>query len=566
MKQFISQLLFFICNKKARKKGTLLGHFLVVLLVTIIVYSAAFHLLMLYEGREFSWVTGLYWTLTVMSTLGFGDITFTTDLGLLFTLIVLLSGIILLLVLLPFTFIQFFYTPWLEAQQKTRTPHSLPMSVKGHVILTHFDTFTRHLVVKLKEHGYSYFFVTDDHQHALELSDENYKVIIGRIDDPETYRKIQVQQAALVVATANDLINTNVAFTVRAVSATVPIVCSADTAHSLDILNFSGNMHVFEFMTRLGVSLAARTIGLAEPNIIQRYNDLLLAEFPVHDTILSGKSLAQVRLREKMGISVIAFQKHGELFPPDPDELLSPATILLMAGTEQDIKQAGKQLTDSSMSPPPDPAVIILGGGRIGSAAAAFLDQSGVSYKVVEKRERVVSRLQHCICGDAADIAVLKEAGIEQARSVIITTHNDAMNIYLTFYCRQLRPDIQIIARASEEFSNAKLYLAGADQVGSAYVRATFSIMNILQPYEESVFSTDRNIFVVPMPRALAGKSLVKSKLNKKTGCIVLATRNEAGCQPNPDPLLPLPSSGELVLYGSSDKEKVFRKEYMQSL
>nr|MBF0222247.1 hypothetical protein [Desulfobulbaceae bacterium] len=37
---------------------------------------------MMYEGREFSWITGFYWTLTVMSTLGFGDITFQTDLGL----------------------------------------------------------------------------------------------------------------------------------------------------------------------------------------------------------------------------------------------------------------------------------------------------------------------------------------------------------------------------------------------------------------------------------------------------------------------------------------------------
>jgi transaldolase / glucose-6-phosphate isomerase len=36
------------------------------------------------EGREHSWITGVYWTLTVMSTLGFGDITFETDLGRLF--------------------------------------------------------------------------------------------------------------------------------------------------------------------------------------------------------------------------------------------------------------------------------------------------------------------------------------------------------------------------------------------------------------------------------------------------------------------------------------------------
>ena len=33
------------------------------------------------EGREFSWWTSVYWTLVTMSTLGFGDIVFTSDLG-----------------------------------------------------------------------------------------------------------------------------------------------------------------------------------------------------------------------------------------------------------------------------------------------------------------------------------------------------------------------------------------------------------------------------------------------------------------------------------------------------
>jgi len=564
VKQFVQQILFFIQNKKARKGGTLLARFLLLLLLTISAYSVGFHLIMLYEGRDFSWITGLYWTLTVMSTLGFGDITFTTDLGLLFTLLVLLSGVVLLLILLPFTFIQFFYTHWLEAQKQTRTPHALSESISGHILLIHVDTFTRHLVEKLKNNGYEYYFVTNDQQQALELSDANYKVVIGRIDDPETYRKMQVQQAALVVATANDLINTNVAFTVRAVSNTVPIVCSADTANSLDILNFSDNTHVFQFMKRFGESLAARTIGIAEPNIIQRHNNLIIAEFPVHDTILSGKSLAQVHFREKFGVSVVAFQRQGELFPPDANEILAASTILLMSGPEQKIKQIGQQVADSCVYPPPDPAVVILGGGRVGQAAAAFFDQAGVSYKIVEKRKKIVSQQQHGICGDAADIAVLKNAGMEQARSVIITTHNDAMNVYLTFYCRQLRPDIQIIARASEGFSREKLYLAGADQVGSVYVRATFSIMNILHPYEESIFATNRNIFVVQIPKSLAGKSLQESTLKEKTGCMVLATRNDSQCFPNPDPSQPLPVSGELVVYGSPEKEKAFRKEFME--
>src|SRR5678815_5373593 len=90
--------------------------YLGMLLALITLYSVLFHYLMSLEGQSHSWLTGFYWTLTVMSTLGFGDITFQSDLGRAFSIIVLLSGMVFLLILLPFTFIEFFYAPWMKSQ------------------------------------------------------------------------------------------------------------------------------------------------------------------------------------------------------------------------------------------------------------------------------------------------------------------------------------------------------------------------------------------------------------------------------------------------------------------
>jgi lipoprotein signal peptidase len=70
-----------------------------------------------------------------MTTLGFGDITFTSDLGRAFSILVLLSGILLLLILLPFMFIRLFYAPWLEAQVRLKAPRELAENVSGHVII-----------------------------------------------------------------------------------------------------------------------------------------------------------------------------------------------------------------------------------------------------------------------------------------------------------------------------------------------------------------------------------------------------------------------------------------------
>ena len=112
MKSMPTQLLAFLDRHMIRSNTRMLLKFLLVLLFLFILFSVLFHVLMLHEGREYSWLTGFYWTMTVMSTLGFGDITFLSDIGRLFSVVVLLTGIVFLLVLLPFTFIRFFYAPW----------------------------------------------------------------------------------------------------------------------------------------------------------------------------------------------------------------------------------------------------------------------------------------------------------------------------------------------------------------------------------------------------------------------------------------------------------------------
>jgi hypothetical protein len=131
----MSQLSYFLRHKQTKRNLRTLTKFLAVIALAIIIYSTIFHFIMEYEGRHYSWFTGLYWTLTVMSTLGLGDITFSSDLGRVFSMVVLLSGIVFFLIMLPFTFIKFFYDPWLESQAQSRAPRELPSSIKNHVII-----------------------------------------------------------------------------------------------------------------------------------------------------------------------------------------------------------------------------------------------------------------------------------------------------------------------------------------------------------------------------------------------------------------------------------------------
>ena len=60
--------------------------------------------------------------------------------------------------------------------------------------------------------------------HRLMLYDAGYRVVVGEPDDPETYHRLRVEKAPLVVATSDDMTNTSVAFNVRETSSGVPIV------------------------------------------------------------------------------------------------------------------------------------------------------------------------------------------------------------------------------------------------------------------------------------------------------------------------------------------------------
>lgn len=560
MKFLPSQLLFFFQNKTAKKNMVLLTKFLSFIFAIIVLYSTLFHVLMLYEGREFSWITGLYWTLTVMSTLGFGDITFSTDLGLVFTITVLGSGIILLLIMLPFTFIQFFYSPWLEAQSKSHTPRGLPEGTSGHIIITNLDPITEKLVTKLRRRNFQYVLVVDESQRATELYDAGYKVVVGEPDDPATYHRLRVKDAALVVATNDDLINTSVAFTVREVSRSVPIVASADNQNSLDILQFPGNIHVFQFATMLGHALGNRTFGLGRPvNIISSFDRLHIAEISAVQTSLGGKSLAEIGMRGKTGVTVVGLWEKGRFEVPQPHTVINSTTLLLLAGTDSQLKRFEDHYANPGRAYSPDAPVLILGGGRVGLAAAETLDEHGISYRIVEKRAMLTSgKGASFIEGDAADIKILAKAGIMEARTVIITTHNDAMNIYLAFYCRQLRSEIQIISRATSERSVAKLHMAGADLVMSYASMGANTIINILKSDEISMFTEGLNIFTRPTPVSLIGKNLVESNIREKSGCSVIAIKSAGHLIVGPDPFLPLNGKDDLILIGTTEAEQRF--------
>ena len=560
MKLIFSELILLITKKQERNIWKLIKFFLA-LIAMVTVYSSLFHFLMIFENREFSWITGFYWTLTVMSTLGFGDITFATDLGKMFSIIVLMSGIVFLLTMLPFTFIQFFYLPWLEAQARARAPRGLPAGTKDHVILTNYDSVAVNLAEKFRQYYHDYVIVVEDVKQALELQDLDFRVAVGDLGDPQTYRRLKAEDAALVVANIDDMMNTNIAFTIREISQKVPIVANADLDDSVDILELAGSTYVFQFMKMLGQSLARRVLGTTtRANVIGKIESLLIAEAPAMRTPLVGKTLLQSKLRETIGINVVGLWERGRFDIPTPQTLINSTTVLLLAGSADQFNEYDEKFGRDSKYKAP---VLILGGGRVGRAAADALMERNIDYRIIEKKQKLIEDERY-IYGSAADINTLMQAGIKKAPSIIITTHDDPTNIYLTIYCRRLCPDIQIISRANLERNISKLHTAGADLVMSYASMVANTILNLLKPDELLMLAEGLNIFRVVVPPTYVGKSLAESQIRTQTGCNVVAVCDPGVSCINPGPTYRFGENNELILIGSGEAESRFFKMHSE--
>ncbi len=162
---------------------------------------------------------------------------------------------------------------------------------------------------------------------------------------------------------------------------------------------------------------------------------------------------------------VLTFLGVGTLF-----YALVSLTELVVSGqlgtmlSERRARRMSERLTDH---------FIICGFGRVGRQVARDLRAAGARYVVVDgepaNREAAYAPGVRFILARASDDEALREAGIARARAVIACVDSDAENIFIALTARELRPDIAIVARASEEEAENKLRRAGADRVISPY-------------------------------------------------------------------------------------------------
>lgn len=213
--------------------------------------------------------------------------------------------------------------------------------------------------------------------------------------------------------------------------------------------------------------------------------------------------------------------------------------------------------------------VVICGHGRVGASAAEFLHADGHRIVVVDADPDRLAGLDPDVChmvGDVNDDDVLRRAGVERARAVIIALDTDADTVYATLSARDMCPATTIVARARTTDSKHKLELAGAtravnpQRIGGRRL-AAFALQPDVAEFLDVVMHDDTldwRVQQLPVRAGsvLAGRPVGEMRIPERTGALLLAVRRaaDAPLEPNPAAGVVVPAGAVLIALGSLDQ------------
>jgi Trk K+ transport system NAD-binding subunit len=460
-----------LAGSKRRGVLTLLGAFL----LAILLFTVAIHTLFpLLEGREISWLQALLFIVETITTVGYGELLpFRSDLSILFTIVLILAGVFMIFLSIPIL-LEPVLTRIINAPPPTETSREM----RGHVVIAGYGNLARALVESLIISDLGIVIVESEEAVAREVFSRyrsRVSVIWGDYMSPRTWEHAWVRHAHSVVVCEDERTAAEIILGIRDQTRGAIIAAVDDLAYDR-YLRYAGAEYVLSPKNSTGKILARHAVMRPDVDTIfeaisldhmkieegrAKDGTLKLVKVPVMPGCIAfGKSLGELALYERYGVDLLFLWKAGEFVSsPDRGDQLDASTMLFLLGKASSVSEVLDN--EFCVQETGEATAVIAGYGDVGKAAFQELTGAGIRCTVVDRKSHGISE----VVGNAEDEAILKAAGVEGARFVVVAVNNDGANIFTTLVARNLNPSAKILARANEPGSVEKLYRAGADYV-----------------------------------------------------------------------------------------------------
>jgi len=220
---------------------------------------------------------------------------------------------------------------------------------------------------------------------------------------------------------------------------------------------------------------------------------------------------------------------------------------------------------------------VLAGFGRVGREAAHELRQAGTPVVVLDPSAETVATAVNAgflaLTGDATDDQLLRAAGVSRARGLVVTTANDATNLYVILSARLLNPGLFIVSRAVDDATVPKLLRAGANRAISPYAIGGRRLAHLIHSprvvdfFETALHRGHQALRVADLefPASAAGRTVQWLLASGGTGATVLAVLRADRVLPSPPSDFSLLAEDHVLVLGTEPQVEAIERTVNQA-
>lgn len=216
---------------------------------------------------------------------------------------------------------------------------------------------------------------------------------------------------------------------------------------------------------------------------------------------------------------------------------------------------------------------IVCGIGDIGESVAEELTAIGEDFIVVEKNPERVKGIEDkgfkffkgAVQGDATNEEVLKKAGIEKAKHLILTSRDDANNVFITLTAKSINKKLHVVATASEAGAIRKLYFAGADivistpEIGGMLLANASIRPHVVQFLQDAMTAIDVGGVEIDSVKIRSGSRFIGESIGtcnckEFTGALLVGIARDNEVISNPPTNFKIEEGDEVVILGRKEE------------
>ena len=318
------------------------------LVVLVILGMTGFHIL---EG--WSWFDGFYMVLTTISTIGYGEVHPLSHAGRIFNAFVIVTGVGLVLLffggatqaLLEFE---------LQSVFGRRRMDREISRLSDHYILCGAGRVGRSAARELARKPLPFVIVDSDAGKLARYSSEGWLTLIGDATQASVLQQAHVERArGLVASTTTDATNIYIILTARSLNPKLNIIARASEEEAEKHLLTAGANHVVSPYNFAGYRIAQTFM---RPHVVDFFDTAMNQQLPLEieevqvqsGSRFAGKTLENSRIRQEMGVIVLAIKGEGShmRFNPPPDEMIHEGDHLIAMGEPHGLRRLEQWATE----------------------------------------------------------------------------------------------------------------------------------------------------------------------------------------------------------------------------